>query len=168
MNVLPFNPQINIISSKVAVVYFVCLVPNRWEDLVREQLDQFKNLDLYLDADLFICASGTSEEFDVFSEIIRENYQRFRLLNWTAKNLFEYPGIKAVYDLAFLGYGFIMYFHSKGVWNQSSYSDDVRHAMFEWNIKNHKEIVRYFEENIDLDIVCPIPDSKSSVRSSFQ
>ena len=82
-------------------------------------------------------------------------YNKIKLINIFSENLYEYPGIKTVYELSSMNDNeYILYFHSKGMLsNQHS----IRRILFEYTIKNYEIVLEEMEKNVDIDTSSIIP-----------
>ena len=144
---------------KIKIVYFSYLVPNKWESIVLEQLESLYNVKtLYEKAHIYMSVIDTTinqTELQKLRNILINKYNKIQLINVFSENVYEYPGIKTVYELSSLNEDeYILYFHSKGMLsNQHS----TRRILFEYTIKNYEIILEEMEKNIDIDTSSIIP-----------
>ena len=142
---------------KIKIVYFAYLVPDAWFGIVTEQLDNLQNLKLYENAsNIYISVIADDIEFGKLKELIKSKYQKLEIINHYHENVYEYPGIKAIYDLADANDDntILLYFHSKGM---TSHAHHQRIILFNKTIKPYEEIITEFQNNKDLDISCILP-----------
>ena len=143
----------------IKIVYFAYLVPNKWENIVLEQLEMLYNVtSLYEKAHIYMSVIDNTinqSELQKLRNILRDQYNKIKLINIFSENLYEYPGIKTVYELSSMNDNeYILYFHSKGMLsNQHS----IRRILFEYTIKNYEIILEEMEKNIDIDTSSIIP-----------
>jgi hypothetical protein len=144
---------------KIKIVYFSYLLPNKWESIVLEQLESLYNVTtLYENADIYMSVIDTTmnqTELQKLQNILMNKYNKIKLVNIFSENVYEYPGIKTVYELSSMNEDeYILYFHSKGM---SSNQHSTRHILFEYTIKNYKIILEEMEKNKDIDTSSIIP-----------
>ena len=102
-------------DAPVAVVYYAYLV-NEWRALVAEQINHLKSSGLYDAATVvWVMSSGTQKDFEELKGMMAPHDKI--LLEHTANNSFELPGISKVKGLGDSGDWKILYFHTKGVAN---------------------------------------------------
>jgi len=158
----------------IKIVYFAYLVPNVWIPIVSEQLDSLKRLDLYEKAsNIYFSVIADDVELTTLKSLLNEKYQKIEIINHYYENLYEYPGIKAVYDISNEKEDdtIILYFHSKGM---TSSQHHFREKLFDVTIKNYEMYVNEFDKNKDLDVGCALPHRNGLahffffwIRSSF-
>ena len=158
----------------IKIVYFACLVPDVWYDIITEQLDELKELDLYHIASKIYMSviSENDNELIKLMKLIKEKYNKIELINVYKENVYEYPGLKTIYQIAEDDDDtYLLYFHSKGM---TSKQHDVRKFLFKSTIENYEIAINEFQNNKDLDVVCAIPHENGFaffnffwVRSSF-
>ena len=86
---------------KIHIVYFAYLKPNQWEDIVLEQLWDLKSSPLYELADsinISVCSDDVA--LKRLKQHIWAKFKKVGIINWQTNNSYEYPGIKAIYDLS--------------------------------------------------------------------
>jgi len=138
----------------VKIVYFTYLVPNKWYPIVTEQLDALKELELYeIAKKIYISVIADDCEFEKLKILLFEKYSKIEIINHYYENVYEYPGIKAIYDIA-ENDEILLYFHSKGM---TSNAHDDRKKLFQITIKNFEQYLNEFEVNDQLDVACALP-----------
>lgn len=144
-------------TTIIKIVYFAYLVPNRWYSIVKEQLDELKNLELYeMAANIYFNVISDDVELEQLKSLLKSDYPKIEIANHFYENVYEYAGIKNVYDISSENEDntIILYFHSKGM---TSYQDDDRKKLFRKTISNYKEAIEAFENDKEIDVVCAIP-----------
>ncbi len=140
---------------KVKIVYFANLIPKLWEPIIIEQLESLKKLDLYNNSTIYMSVISNDEELRKLKDLINNKFSKIKLKNIYKENLFEYPGIKTIYQIAEDDDNeVILYFHSKGI---TSNQHDTRRFMFKNTIENYKEYLDEFKNNSDLDVAGYFP-----------
>jgi hypothetical protein len=147
---------------KIHIVYFVYLKPNEWESIVLEQLSDLKSSKLYEIADtinISICSDDIS--LKRLKQHIWAKFKKIQIINRVDNNQYEYPGIKAVWDLSKKEEedGVILYFHSKGMTSQVKTKgiDILRKFLFNNTISNYEIYLNEFINNPQLDVGCIFP-----------
>ncbi len=143
----------------IKIVYFTYLVPNKWEPIVLEQLEALYNItSLYEQASIYISLTDDSEsqhEFKKLRNIISSKYNKIQFINVFSKNVYEYPGLKSVYEVSTDNDSeYILYFHSKGM---TSNQDLERGILFNYTIQNYQKYLDEMENNKEIDIASLIP-----------
>ena len=86
---------------KIKIIYFAYLLPNVWEPIIIEQLDALYNIDLYnLASNIYMSVISDDIELEKLKELINSKYNKIELVNIYKENLYEYPGIKTLYEVA--------------------------------------------------------------------
>ena len=99
---------------KTAIVYS-CFLTGKWYSLVSNQLTKiFSSKTVLNGGDVFICASGTNEEYKKLIEIIGDN-KAFVYHHPNIKHACEAYGFKKMHEISKEGYDYICFMHSKGV-----------------------------------------------------
>jgi len=151
----------------IKIVYFAYLLPNSWLPIVTEQLDSLKSLDLYEKAkNIYFSVIADDVELATLKSLLNEKYQKIEIINHYYENLYEYPGIKAVYDISNENEDetIILYFHSKGM---TSNEHHHRERLFDVTIKNYEMYVNEFDKNKYLDVGCALPHSSGLSYFNF-
>jgi hypothetical protein len=143
----------------IKIVYFAYLIPGKWEDIVSEQLMQLYNITtLYnVSAILMSCIDDTPEQQELkkLKFLLSNKYNKIILINIFSENVYEYPGIKTVYELSTNDeHEYILYFHSKGIMSNRNIE---RQILFDYNIKSYETIINEMEKNLEIDIASAIP-----------
>ena len=140
----------------IKIVYFAYLIPNKWEPIVTEQLDALKKIDLYEKAqNIYISIISNDSELIKLKNLLSKKYSKIEIKNIYKENVYEYPGIKTLYQIAEDDDNIcILYFHSKGM---TSNQHQTREYLFKYTIENYMEGINEFKKNNNLDVVCAIP-----------
>lgn len=140
---------------KIKVVFYVFLVPEKWEKIFTGQIERLKKLGLYDHATVYISASGEDKELEKLRSLIKRKYSKLVEKNFQYNNEFEYPGIKTVYDIAENDDdAFILYFHTKGIVSGQNRISDLLSA---YTIDNYEHYIDQFQKDKQLDVCCVIP-----------
>ena len=143
-------------NIKIKIVYFACLIPNLWEPIIIEQLDSLKNLELYNKSKIFMSVIANDVELNKLKELIKNKYSKIELKNIYKENVYEFPGIKTIYQIAEdEDNEVILYFHTKGIMSQQY---ENRKYLFENTIQNYEIYLTEFKKNEDLDIAGIFPN----------
>ncbi len=151
---------------KIKIVYFIFLIPNKWIDIFFEQLNMLKALDLYNLAEIYISViSESDEELNKLKVLLNDNFPKIILINVYNNNLFEYPGIKTVYEISENDNNtLILYFHSKGM---TSNQHETRKLLFDHTIKNYKVYIQEFINNQNLETAGMLPCRDGFIYYNF-
>jgi len=122
--------KINLYDQKkrLKLVYYVYI--NRisnWKKIVSGQLLQLKSYGLFDEADIYIHITESTSNYQDVINVVQEICPA-AIISTSSENLFEYPALKLIYDLAIADPDCIcMYVHTKGMsYNiQSRLSDEV-------------------------------------------
>jgi hypothetical protein len=144
---------------KIKIVYFAYLIPDKWESIVLEQLESLYSLtSLYEASQIYISViDDTPEQTELITlrNIISEKFNKIQLINVFSTNVYEYPGIKTIYELSTPDeHEYLLYFHSKGM---VSNQHETRKKLFEYTIKNYDLILTEMEKNLEIDTASAIP-----------
>jgi hypothetical protein len=143
----------------IKIVYFAYLVPEKWEQIVSEQLMQLYNIsELYSMSTIFMSVIDDTPnqlELKKLQLLLSDKYSKILLVNAFLENVYEYPGIKTVYQISTNNdHEYILYFHSKGI---MSNAHRERQILFDYNIKPYETIINEMEKNLEIDITSAIP-----------
>ena len=139
----------------IKIVYFANLIPNVWEPIITEQLESLKNTGLYLNSKIYMTVISDDNELKKLVELIKNKYSNIELINVYKENVYEYPGIKTIYQLAEDNDDeVILYFHSKGI---TSNQHDNRRYLFKNTIENYQDYISEFKKNPDLEVAGIFP-----------
>lgn len=147
-------------SKNIQIVYYAYLRKEKWRYIVLPQMQDLVDCEILSEADLLIALSGEKElmheaEMEI-RKIIDPHLTNIRF-TYTEENLFEYPGIKALYEESTAHPQKIyLYFHSKGM---SFHGDDpVRYSsekkIFDTVVKNWKHAINVFNTMPHINKVC--------------
>lgn len=151
----------------IKIVYFAYLVPSVWQSIVTEQLQALKQLDLYNEAiNIYISVISDDVELDKLKILIETEYSKIEIMNHYYENIFEYPGIKTVYDISSENENntIILYFHSKGM---TSNIHLHRKNLFDYTIIPYEQIVSEFSSNAELDVASVLPHPNGFAYFNF-
>jgi hypothetical protein len=146
---------------KIKIVYFAYLKPNQWEDIVLEQLWDLKSTPLYDLADsinISVCSDESS--LKRLKQHIWAKFKKINIINWQSNNSYEYPGIKAIWDLSKDDDdSIVLYFHTKGMTSQEKIKgvDGLRKFLHKNTISNFESYLTEFKNNPGLDVGCVFP-----------
>jgi hypothetical protein len=135
---------------KIKIVYFAYLAPDKWEKIVVEQLDSLKKIDLYdIASNIYMSVISDDIEIEKLKILLKNNYSKIEIKNIYKENVYEYPGLKTIYQIAEDDDDtYLLYFHSKGM---TSNQHETRQYMFKYTIENYKEGIRELIKNKDLE-----------------
>jgi hypothetical protein len=147
---------------KIHIVYFAYLKPNEWEDIVLEQLWDLKSTKLYEMADsinMSVCCDDIS--LKRLKQHIWAKFKKVGIINRVENNQYEYPGLKAVWDIAQEDTedSVILYFHTKGMTSEKKIGGvkELRKFLFENTILNFENYINEFNNHQNLDVGCIFP-----------
>ena len=143
----------------IKIVYFAYLIPEKWQPIIIEQLDSLYNIsNLYEKSTIYMSVIDDTDgqnELNQLRILLSEKYSKIQLINIFSENIYEYPGIKTVYELSSDSDNeYILYFHSKGM---TSEQHDVRKLLFKYTIECYENIIVEMEKDISIDIGSFIP-----------
>lgn len=144
-------------KMNIKIVYFAYLLKDKWVNIVREQLDGLIDCLIYNDAAniyMSVCYED-EEELDKLKIILKHNYSKIELINCFNQNIFEYPGIKTVYDISdYDDDTYILYFHSKGITSDMHID---RKTLFKYTVSNYKDYISNFNKYKTVEVGGIIP-----------
>jgi len=152
---------------KIKIVYFVYLVPNKWINIIKEQLDSLKKLDLYNKADnIYMSIISDDTELSKLKDLLKNEYDKIEIYNVYKENYYEYPGIQALYNISKEDTDdtILLYFHSKGM---TSDQHETRQCLFKYTIANYEQYINEFSKNKNLDVAGAIPHINGFVYFNF-
>ena len=151
---------------KVKIVYFAYLIPDKWENIIKEQLDSLKKLKLYNDAiNIYMSIISDDEELVKLKILLKNNYDKVQIYNLYNDNYYEYPGIQTIYKIAEDDDDtLLLYFHSKGI---TSNQHETRQYLFKYTIENYNQYIYEFNKNKYLDVAGAIPHLNGFVYFNF-
>jgi hypothetical protein len=154
----------------IKIVYFAYLVPNRWQSIVEEQLNQLAELPLYQiakDIQMSIIYEKEKDYHDL-CKLLKEKWPKVVLGQVHHENTFEYPGILNLYTIDATGKNdentILLYFHSKGM---TSNLPNIRKNLFEITIANYQEYLNAFENDSNIDIAGYAPHVNGFIYFNF-
>ena len=107
--------------SQIYIVYFIYIdTVKNWREILEGQMNDIKKTNILKNNKLFVVISCNNLNYtenakDIVNNIFAENINNISFTVET-KNLYEYPGIKKIYELACLNKDkLFIYFHSKGM-----------------------------------------------------
>ena len=138
---------------KTFIVYH-CFLVKKWKELVKDQLDRLDRVGLLNKADKLYCVViDPNDQKEEFLQLI-SNYPNVEA-EFQKNNDYEYPSILKVWTIAQQEDCKILYFHTKGVFNDYANPDkgDV-HALKVKTIRDWRNYMEYFcidkwEENLN-------------------
>lgn len=145
----------------IKIVYFAYLIPDLWIPIVTEQLEALYNItNLYEKSTIFMSVIDDTDgqtQLNILKNLLSEKYSKIQLINIFSENVYEYPGIKTVYELSSNSNNeYILYFHSKGIMSQEH---STRKILFEYNIGAYENIIEEMEKDLTIDISSFIPST---------
>ena len=151
---------------KVKIVYFAYLIPNKWESIVKEQLDSLKKIQLYEESmNIYMSIISDDTELSKLKSLLENNYNKVQIYNVYKDNYYEYPGIQAIYNIAEDDDDtLLLYFHSKGM---TSNQHETRQYLFKYTVENYNQYVYEFNKNKNLDVAGMIPHINGFVYFNF-
>ena len=151
---------------KIKIVYFAYLIPNKWENIIKEQLDSLKKLTLYTDAvNIYMSVISDDIELEKLKNLIKTDYNRIEICNVYNENYYEYPGIQTIYKIAEdEDDTLLLYFHSKGM---TSDQHETRQYLFKYTIENYEQYISEFNKNKFLDVAGAMPHMHGFIYFNF-
>jgi len=143
----------------IKIVYFAYLIPGKWESIIIEQLESLHSItSLYEKSSIYMSLiddTPSQIELSKLKNILSAKYSKIQLVNIWSHNVFEYPGIKTIYDLSTDNeHEYLLYFHSKGIMSEQHI---IRKILFEHTIKNYELYINEMETNLKIDTASFIP-----------
>jgi hypothetical protein len=143
----------------IKIVYFAYLIPDAWESIVLEQLDSLYSIrSLYEKSSIYMSViddSPSQKELSKLRDIIVAKYSKIQLVNLWTHNVYEYPGIKTIYEFSTNNeHEYLLYFHTKGMVSNMSMA---RKILFENTIQNYEVFINQMESNLEIDTASFIP-----------
>jgi hypothetical protein len=143
---------------KFTIVYFAYLVPNKWESIILEQLNGLRDCGIYEDSfAIYMSVIADAEQLNKLKHMLNSNFSKITLINVETTNLFEFPGIKTLYDLSAATNdenSYVLYFHSKGM---VSNQHEFRKKLFQNTIVNYKKYLTAFKQDSQINVACIAP-----------
>ena len=139
---------------KPKVVYFVYLVEDRWEAIFVNQIEDFAKSGLRDTAEFYLSVTGTEKEVSRLLYLVHTRYPWLTTSNIFHENLFEFPGIKLVYEIAEDNDTPILYLHTKGIVSGQARARDL---LSKYTVANFKVYIESMHLNPSIDVACAIP-----------
>ena len=150
---------------KIKIVYFANLNFPNWQAIVLEQLNSLKLLDLYNISQIYMSVIANDLELNELKYILYNQFDKIQIYNSYTENLYEYPGIKSLYELSENDDNtIILYFHSKGMMAGQHLE---RQLLFTHTIQNYENYVTQFKNDNELDVAGAIPSAHGFVYFNF-
>jgi hypothetical protein len=151
--------------KKINIIYFVWINLNKnFEAIIFGQLDDMINSNILNDAKLYIEICCEYEHIQNYiKELIENTLKSFNYeINFHTKNIFEYYGIKKLYDLAKKEPdNYYLYLHSKGMFNYDNIND--RHiyekTLTRGNLYQYKKVIEIFNNNNNISKIGLFPSN---------
>lgn len=143
---------------KIKIVYFIFLVPDRWESIVDEQLTSLKKLGLYESAnEIYVSCVGELLEFNNLKIYLSKKFDKIKIKEFSEENTYEYLGFKTIYDIS-EDDSIILYFHTKGIISGLNNPTNhlIRKLLFKFIVENYNlHIDNLVNNNIDMSTLYP-------------
>ncbi len=141
-------------GPRIKVVYFLYLVADRWENIFLTQVNNFIELELTQIADFYLSVSGAESEVSRLLYLVHSRYPWLSVFNISHDNLYEFPGIKAVYEVAEDSDTLILYLHTKGIVSGQS---RARELLSKYTVSNYRLHIEAMRADKSIDVSCLIP-----------
>jgi hypothetical protein len=168
------NENKNLNQSSIYIVYFIYINPERnWKLILEGQMNDIKDTNILETNKLFIVISCNDEnniqEAKNIVNSIFINYNHNIEFTIESQNLFEYPGIKKVYDLALINKDkLFIYFHSKGmVFHQNSKRNELEEKLTKNTFKNWQKTISIFKNNSNINKIGLLPSNSGFIWYNF-
>ena len=148
------------------IIYFVWINKKKnYENIINGQMDDLLKSGILYSATLYI--QVCCEDETLVNKITKLFINKLKIIRFNLQihneNLFEYYGIKKMYELAKEEPNkYYLYFHSKGMFNYNNKSD--RHIyekiLTKGTIYQHKKVIKLFEENPNIMKIGLFPSNK--------
>jgi len=157
--------------SNIVIVYYIYLpIDRNWRSIVGGQLNDFIISGVNGRMFIHICSlySHLISECKEFIDSIYPNYEEIYTSN---QNLYEYPGIKLVYDISQKNPdNIILYIHSKGMvftYEDKELRTEKEMVLFRNTIYPHKKVLKLFEENTSINKIGLYPGQTGMIYFNF-
>ncbi len=164
----------NIDESNVYIVYFIYINPDRnWKLILEGQMNDIKDTNILENNKLFIVISSNNENnINEAKNIVNTIFKGFNHnieFSIEPRNLFEYPGIKKVYDLAIKNKDkLFIYFHSKGmVFHENSKRNEIEEKLTKNTFKNWHKTISIFKNNSNIHKIGLLPSDSGFIWYNF-
>ena len=142
--------------NKINIIYFIWINPKKnFKNIISGQLSDIKNSGILNESKIYIEICCDYEEFcddlkKLINNIIKEyNYE----IQFYSKNVYEYYGIKKLYDLAQIEPDkYYLYIHSKGMFNYDNIDDrhNYEKTLTKGTVYQYKKVVKIFDDNSNI------------------
>ena len=156
--------------SKINIIYFIWINPNKnYECIILGQLDDIIKSNILNESKLYIeiCCEDICIQSNIKKQIDSAlnsfNYE----INFYTKNIFEYYGIKKLYDLSIKEPDkHYLYLHSKGMFNYDNINN--RHiyetTLTKGTVYQYKKVVEIFNTNSNISSIGLFPSNHHNQR----
>jgi hypothetical protein len=148
------------------IIYFAWINQKKnYKNIIDGQMDDLLNSGVLDNATLYIEVCCEDETLiDTIRELFSNKLKSIMFhLEIHQKNLFEYYGIKKMYDLAKEEPNkYYLYFHSKGMFNYDNIEQrhNYEKTLTKGTIYQHKKVIQLFEENPQIMTIGLFPSNK--------
>lgn len=150
--------------SEIYIVYFIYIDKNKnWKSILEGQMNDIKKINILKNNKLFVVISCddsnlTENAKDIVNDILAENINNISFTVET-RNLYEYPGIKKVHELATLNKDkLFIYFHSKGMtFHDTSERLYAEKLLTNYTFNNWENTLNIFNNNLSIKKVGMYP-----------
>jgi hypothetical protein len=160
-------------NSDINIVYFIYINPNRnWKLILEGQMNDLKNTNILENNKLFVVISCDDDDnIHLAKNIVNTILVDYNdNINFTieSQNLFEYPGIKKVYDLALINKNKILiYFHSKGMVFHNRGRNNTEKLLTNNLFNNWENTLSIFMNNNDVNKIGLFPSDDGFIWYNF-
>ena len=153
----------NYSKNKIQIIYFSHINEAKWKNIIIPQMKGLIDCGLLSKADLLVTLSGDKKIVELIEltirNLLKDQSESYISFIHYYENLFEYPGIKALYESAKLNPGKIfLYFHSKGMWfGNEQYQDGrtiLEKNLYDSVVVNWKNALKVFDTKPDVSKIC--------------
>jgi len=148
------------------IIYFAWINQKKnYKNIIDGQMDDLLNSGVLDNATLYVEVCCEDETLmDTIRELFSNKLKSIMFhLEIHQKNLFEYYGIKKMYDLAKEEPNkYYLYFHSKGMFNYDNIEQrhNYEKTLTKGTIYQHKKVIQLFEENPQIMTIGLFPSNK--------
>ena len=162
-------------SSEVYIVYFIYINPDKnWQVILEGQMNDLKDIKILQNNKLFVVISSsdennTNEAKNIVNSILID-YNHNIEFTVEKENLYEYPGIKKVYDLALKHKDkLFIYFHSKGMvfYEENKSRNEIEEKLTKNTLKDWQKTISIFKNNSNIHKLGLYPADKGFVWFNF-
>jgi hypothetical protein len=161
-------------SSQIYIVYFIYINPDRnWKLILENQMKDLKEVNILEDNKLFVVISSsddnnTFEAINIINTIFL-GYNHNIEFTFEKNNLFEYSGIKKVYELALINPNKILiYFHSKGmVFHENKGRNKQENILTKTLFNSWNKTLSIFNKNNNINKIGLLPSDFNGVWFNF-